>query len=275
MSGFEISGGRIVITNGARTVATTDGTLLQFLTTEQSISGSVSFPNANKVRLYQWQYGITRAPLDSFFVTRQAGNSVGALPQKWTNQVTLAAAPSGADIFIGRVSLARTASPSHTWLAQPLSPVIPTGVAIPVNGGTSFLIEMGPGISRAFTIDIEGSNLVAKLDQSVGPAAGNFGTNGSMPPVWPPNSTSDNFRAGAENTAVGGVAGIPIWWDLGSFVAEGGTYSGTIGPGSVSAGIAWANALKLGGANEIPYSDPTNYGSTYALSISGRFGRRS
>ncbi|RYE44615.1 MAG: hypothetical protein EOP21_07070, partial [Hyphomicrobiales bacterium] len=132
MSGFEISGGRIVITNGARTVATTGGTLLQFLTAEQSIFGSISFPDANKVQLYQWRYRVTRGAGDNFITGREAGCAVGALPQEWSGQVTLAAALSGADIFIGRVVLTRTASPSHTWLAQPLSPIIPTSVAIPI-----------------------------------------------------------------------------------------------------------------------------------------------
>lgn len=275
MSGLEISGGRIVITNGDRVVATTGGTLLQFLTTEQSISGNVSFPDASKVRLYQWQYRLSRKPGDEFRMIREAGNAVGALPQEWSSQVTLAPALPGADIFIGRVVLSRTGAPSHAWLGQPLNPVIPMGVAIPITSATSFIVEMGPGISRAMTVDIEAGNLVAKLEQSVGPAAGNFGTHGHMPPSVPPNSTSDSIRTGAENTAVGGIAGMPVWWDLGTFVSQATEYVGLVGPGGVGRAIPWANALKVGGADEITYSDPTTYGSTYALSIQGRFGRRS
>lgn len=275
MSGIEIADGRMVITNGARTVATTGGTLLQFLTSEQSISGSISFPDANKVRLYQWQYRLSRRPGDEFRMIREAGNAVGALPQEWSSQVSLAPALSGADIFIGRVALARTSGPTHAWLGQPLSPVLPMGVSIAITGATSLIMEMGPGISRAMTIDIEGDNLVAKLEQSIGPSAGNFGTNGNMPPSVPPNATSDSIRTGAENTAVGGVAGLPVWWDLGAFVSQATEYVGLVGPGGVGGAIPWANALKLGGANEIPYSDPTNYGSTYTVSIQGRFGRRS
>lgn len=274
MSGIEISGGRIVITNGARTVATTSGTLLQFLTDEQTFSTSVAFPDANKTQLYQWQYRVTRAPGDNFAVIREAITAVGALPQEWSSGPTIAAVPAGADIFIGRIILSRTVSPSHTWLGQPLSPIVPTGVEIPVVGGTSILVEMGPGISRAMTIDIEGGNLVTRLEHSVGPPAGNFGSNGVVPYALPPNSTSDNFRRGAINTSVAGPAALPIYVLPGA-IAQQATYTSAMDAGSNAGGQGFVNRAQLGGTDQVPYFDPTNYGSTYSLTIQGRFGRRS
>jgi hypothetical protein len=276
MSGsFELLGDRFVITNGDRTVATTNGTLLQFLTAEQAFTSTLTFPDINKSRLYQWQYRLTRAPFDQFFMVREAGNAVGALPQEWSSSPVIASAPAGADIFIGRVLLSRTTAPSHTRLGQPLAPAVPTGVEIPLVGGTSMIVETGPGISRAMTFDIEGGNLVAKLQHSVGPAAGNFGTNGAMPPQVPPNSTNDNFRRGAENVSASGVPALPVWWNASApyFISEGTEFSTGIGPGGLA--IGWANRARYGGPDEAPYTDPTNYTSTYAVTIRGRFGRRS
>lgn len=273
MSGFEISGGRIVITNGARTVATTGGTLLQFLTTEQTYSTSLSFPDASKTQLYQWQYRVTRASFENFSVIRDAITAVGALPQEWSSVPIISAVPAGADIFIGRIALSRTANPSHTWLGQPLSPIVPTGVEIPVVGGTSILLEMGPGISRALTIDIESGNLVARLEHSVGPPAGNFGSNGVVPYALPPN-TSDNFRRGAINTSVAGSPALPIYVLPGA-ISQMAAYTSVMDAGSNSGGQGFANRAQLGGADQVAYSDPTNYGSTYAITLKGRFGRRS
>jgi len=271
---FEIIGNRFVITNGSRVVATTEGTLLQFLTSQQTFSTTLSFPNINKSRLYQWQYRLTRGTGDRFSMIREAGNAVGALPQEWSNNTVIAAIPTGADIFVGRILLNRTVNPSHTWLGQPLVPVVPMNVNTPLVGGTSLVVEQGPGISRAITIDIEAGNLVAKLQHSVGPPAGNFGTNGAMPPQVPP-TLSDDFRRGAENTSVAGPAALPVWWstDFPYFISQLATFSGGIGPGGLA--IGWAEQAKLGGVSEAPHIDPTNYASTYSATITGRFGRRS
>jgi len=233
----------------------------------------LSFPDASKSRLYQWRYSITRAPGDNFSVVRQAGNAVGALPQEYETDVVIAAIPSGADFLRGDILLVRTGAPTHPWLGSNLTPVIPQNTRIPLAG--TFVLEMGPGISRGVTFLISGGNLVARLDQSVGPAAGNFGTNGTMPIGVPPNSTSDNYREGAENLSATGIAGLPVWWDAGTFISQGTSYVGVIGPGSISAGVTWANAARLGGANEVPYSDPTNYASTYSFTARIRYGIKS
>lgn len=275
MSGFEISGGQIVITNGARTVATTGGTLLQFLTASATYTTNLVFPDATKGELYQWQYAITRAPGDNFAATRLARSTVGAKPQEWTNNIVLAAAPAGADIFIGRATLVRTVAPSHTWLGQTISPVIPQSVPIQINGG-SMIVEGAIGITRSLTIDIDSGDLVAKLEHSVGPAAGNFNSQGTVPPQVPSTSIPpNNVTSGSENVAVGGVAGFPVYWtDTAPYYINDG--QGFVGfPTGAAAAINFAAAARYGGASQATYSDPTNYSSTYSLSLTGRFGRRS
>lgn len=279
MSGFEIDGNKIVIRYGDREVATTDGTLLQFLTNEQVFSGSITFPNVTKTRIYLWYALVARFVGDNFTVIDQAQNIVGAPPQEYSNTTILAPAVSGADIFIGRIQLSRTTSPSHTWLGQPLSTVVPTNVQISLNSASTLLVEMAPGISRALTIDVEGGNLVAKIQQSVGPPSGNFGRQGNWSgSMIPPNSTSDSTRRKSENVSASGSPSLPIWWNESTGWQRQQNASGTIGPGGVLAAITLAERTQWSGPDRdtfVPYSDPTNYTSTYSITVRGRFGRRS
>lgn len=274
MSGISIEGGQIVITNGSRTVATTEGTLLQFLTDEQTFTANIDFPNANKSQLYQWQYQIQRAPGDNYFAIRIARSVVGALPQEWANTVVLGAAPAGADLFIGRVSMTRTIAPSHTWLTQNISPVIPQGVFMPTDGG-SIIVEAAAGIARAMTIDVQGGNLVARLQHSVGPAAGNFRQIGTMPPALPSTSVApNNVTSGAENVAVGGAA-LPVWWtDTAPYYVNEGQ-SNPFPGGPFANAASWVQQVRYGFPSQVSYTDPTNYATRYAITVKGRFGRRS
>ena len=273
MSGISIEGGQIVITNGSRTVATTEGTLLQFLTDEQTFTANIDFPNANKSQLYQFQWQIQRNPGPSYFAIRIARSVVGALPQEWANTIVLGAAPAGADLFVGRISMTRTIAPSHTWLTQNISPVIPQGVFMPTNGGT-MLVEAAAGIARAMTIDVQGGNLVARLQHSVGPAAGNFRQIGTMPPVAPTSSIPPNhITSGAENVAVGGAA-LPVWWtDSAPYYLNEGAENPSVGPTGGAA--LWCRYAAYGWPNAVSYTDPTDYSTRYAITVKGRFGRRS
>jgi hypothetical protein len=256
--------------------------LLQVLTAARVFSASITFPDAAKNQLYTWQYTTTRAPGDNYHIGVACRTAVGARPQEWTQTVDLGAAPKGADLFIGRISLVRTASPSHTWLGQTISPfpVLADGVQI----AGSMMVEQVMGFSRALTIDIAGSDeviettggrLVAILEHSVGPAAGNFGQQGNVPVAVsntsiPPNHT----RSGVENVSASGVAALPVFWrDESPYnKSEATTGSGLFGPGEVA---GFGNARRYGGAAAAAYDDPTNYSSTYALTVRGRFGRRS
>jgi len=269
MSGISIEGGQIVITDGSRTVATTEGTLLQFLTDEQTFTANINYPNATKTRLYQFQYQIQRAPGNEFFAIRIARSVVGAKPQEWAETVVLGAAPAGADLFVGRVSMTRTIAPSHTWMTQNISPVIPQGVFMPTDGG-SIIVEAAAGIARAMTIDVQGGNLVARLQHSVGPPAGNFRQIGTMPPEAPDTSIPPNhINSGAENIAVNG-AGLPVWWtDTAPYYLNEGAANPFGGTAS------YCNRVRYGGSEQVSHTDPTNYATRYAITVKGRFGRRS
>lgn len=281
MSGsFEIVGDRFVITNGDRTVATTNGTLLQFLTAEQVFTGSVSFPDATKNQLYSWEYFITRAPGDNFRGDVSWFSAVGARPQEWSSTVVLGAAPAGADLFVGRIVLSRTSAPSHTWAGQTISPVMPTGVQIQLDG--SMPIELAPGLARALTIDVVPNanpslpgQLVASLQHSVGPAAGGFGQTGTVPAVAPTTSIPPNdVTRGRENITTSGVAALPVFWRLFAPYYNSGNVEGSGFQGQIAVST-YVNSCRYGGARAAAYDDPTNYASTYSLTVRGRFGRRS
>lgn len=265
MSGFGIEDGRLVITYQDRTVATTGGTLLQFTTAEQQYSADITFPDANKNRLYTWRYNISRGPT-AYGYNGIARTAVGAIPQEWSNVVTLGPAPTGADMFVGQVFLGRTKAPSHAWIGQPIQPFIPANGAVDTNGG-SILIEAVAGMSRSLTIHIVGGYLVATLRHSVGPAAGNFGSFGSVPAVGLPT------EQGIQNT---GTAALPVFWRDGApySLSFSGTVPGTSGvDGTVTAGLV--NSYNRDGSRQAAYDDPTNYSSIYSMLVRGRFGRRS
>lgn len=272
MSGFRKNGSRLEIIYGSRTVLRTDGTLLQFLTSSQSYSANLNWPDATKSELYQWEYGITRASGGNFNATRFARSVVGARPQEWSNNVVLGAIPTGADCFFGRVILNRTIAPSHTWITQTITPMIPQNVAIEIGPGSgSMIIEAAAGIIRSCTIDIVGSNLVARLEQSVGPAAGNFGQEGTNPPAVPASSIPpNNFVSGSENVAVSG-AGLPVYWqDVAPYYVN-----DALATTNATAAVLHSWNAQYGRSAQVSYSDPTDYASRYSLSLSGRFGRRS
>lgn len=272
MSGIEIEGNKIVITNGDRTVASTDGTLLQFLTTEQTYEINIDFPHVNKTILYQFEYTIRRVTSNQASAVRKARSIIGALPQEWSNTVILGPAPTGADLFVGRVALTRTIAPTHTWGGSDIKTLLPSGQYIQATG--TFLVEAALGISRSMTIDVQGGNLVARLQHSVGPAAGNFRTSGVWPPAIPSSSISpNNVYTGAENIAVDGE-GIPIWWiDEAPYYANEG--QGFETPFFPNGPDSWVSQRRYSGSNPVAYTDPTSYLTRYAISVKGRFGRRS
>lgn len=265
--------GQMVIEHHGRRVATTEGTLLQFLTTEQVFTSSITFPDAIKTQLYSLQYVISDGG-GRWGAVGTWYSAVGARPQEWKSTVVLGSAPAGADLWVGRVSLVRTKAPSHTWLGQTIDAI---GAQETQLWG-SMVVEEGPAIARGLTIDVVPSatpgqpgQLVAKLEQTVGPAAGNFGITGYIPAGAP--------GSGVENVVAGGGAALPVFWRLFApyyhqtpEVIDFGTTAGDLA-GSTPRG--WANSRRFGGANAAAYDDPTDYSSIYTLTVRGRFGRRS
>jgi hypothetical protein len=268
MSGFEVSNGRLVFTYGDRQVATTGGTLLQFLTEEQEFTASVSFPNASLGEIYAWSYQAAYQTGPYYQIGITAQSVCGAYSQEWDHTQVLGAAPAGADFFVGRAVLSRTASPTQTWIGQTIFPVVPEGVGIPVGTNGSMLVEAALGLSRALTIDVEGSNLVAILQHSVGPVAGNFRQWGIMPPSYPGSPGTNN---GGENT---GTPALPVYWRDDSPYRKTGVWQ-TDSTLRANATLVAAGRTRQGGSEAASYPGSPDYSSTYALTVRGRFGRRS
>lgn len=253
----------MVIEQDGREPFTTAGDLLMLLTSEQTFTANLVYPDAVKTEIYGWTWVSDDDPFSSDYAWGATGQSlVGALPQEWSNTVVLGAAPSGANIQMGRAAFTRSVSPSHSWWSYPLDVLVPTGVEMQIAG--SFILEQAPGFCRAVSIYIDGGNLVAFLQQSISVGAGNYNAWGNSTPV-PGNS------AGGENTSSGG-ASIPVYANSASPYRRTGSGIAPIGvgPGSVGTQIA---RFRNGGASEATYLDPTNYSSTYALTVKTRFGR--
>lgn len=260
---FEKTGGHFRITDGARQVFATDANLLMLLTAEQTFSATLSFPDVPKTEIYGWEWVSNDIPLSSSYGWGATGQSlVGARPQEWNNTIVLGSVPAGANIHMGRAAFTRTAAPSHAWIGYPIEVAVPQSVEMQIAG--SFILEMAPGFCRAASIYISGGNLVAYLQQSVGDGAGNFDSWGNAAPAA-------GDTAGGANTSAGG-ASFPVYWNNSSPYRKVGSGTGTIGvgPGSVGAQVA---AYNNGGSQEATYSDPTNYASTYSLTVKTRFGR--
>ena len=267
MSGsFGFSGGQLVIQKDGRTVLSTSGTLVQFLTTERTFSQNCAFPDVPKGEIYFYGYDVNYSALAGGYNYAFTNiSTVGARPQEWSNQIVLGAVPAGADIFWGRISLTRTVSPSHAWGNESLTPRVVQGQYMQITG--SILLEQVRGLSRVLSVFISGGNLIADLQQSCGPVSGNFGTWGS------PLAEGSSARGG-ENSAPSGAgrlvyAGNPGLTGTGT--VENFYSSSPFIPDLVGTAVRFQN----GGTNESPYSDPTNYASTYAITVRGRFGRRS
>jgi hypothetical protein len=265
MSGFlGYKDGELVIEKDDRLTFATGDRLVQFLTTEQTFTQNCVFPDVPKGELYIFEYDIDYTSLGSSYgYTFRNASCVGARPQEWDDQIVLGAVPDGADIFWGKISLTRTVSPTHSWGTESMTPRVVQGQYMQLTG--SILLEQVRGLSRVLSVFIEDGNLIADLQQSCGPAAGNFGQ-------WGVPIAMATTALGGQNLAPSG-AGKYVATAHAGFTGTGTTtsYSGGFGTSIVDLATAYYN----GGANEAPYSDPTNYGATYAITVKGRFGRRS
>jgi hypothetical protein len=271
--GFELFDGdtKMRITNGARTVFTTDGTLINLLPPAYDLNTTltVAFPDIVKDFQYNWRHGFdyTAPPggtkmvaFDSFCVC-----NLTARPQEYETESTIVAAPAGADIFVGKVTLTRTAAPSHTWNSVAIQPKQPTGVAIPFISG-SLLMEAEVGLARAFSIFVSGGNLRLNIEQSVCTAPGGWGLYGTAF-HWLSNP---NDGGGGEHV-YGSAPGLPILQvstvNVPAVAMEADIFSWN-----------WDQRTRYGvGANQCPLPNYAsyNYSSTYSVALTGSFGRRS
>ncbi len=259
MKGFDIDPdtNRMSIINDSRTVTTTEGTLICLLPTVYSFLGqTVTFPDFSKDIAY-----IHTQDLDSnfeFFFSFGEGCSVfiTAIPQELSTKTTLMAAPAGADFFIGHVRLSRTTAPASTWQQETIGVLPVQNQWINTAGAFSTLVEAQWGMARAFHIYIDSSNnLVIERQQSVGTAAGGYGS-------WQ-GPISQGYR-GSGSIVARTTQGMPI------FARAGAKARGYIGTNNPQVEYRINN-----GSSSCASSDVTNYTSVYTVDVVGRFGRRS
>lgn len=271
MSGIELfsANSKMRITNGLRTVFTTDGTLINLLPPAYDISLTFpfTFPDITKDFQYNWRHGFDytsggggMVAFDSFCVC-----NLTARPQEFEQQTDIATVPTGADIFVGRLALSRTAAPSHTWNGLAIAPKQPMDAWIPFVSG-SLLLEAEVGLARACSIFVNSGMLKFNWQHSVATPPGGYGA------VY---GTAFNWLAptdgGGGEHVYGSAPGIPI------------IQVSTVNVPAVSEAAdlfnrRWDQRTRYSvGANQCPLPNYAsyNYSSTYQITVTGSFGRRS
>lgn len=275
MSGsFEISGGQIVITNGARTVATTGGTLINLLPAANDFGSlaspetvSVVFPDFTKDYVYNWWWSVDYSSLANEYAKDNGAKSyITAIPQEWSAITNLVAVPAGADVFAGMVRISRSVNPNNTWVGSAIDVLPKQSQWLPFTG--SVLCEAELGMARAFSIYISGGYLVLHRQQSVCVEPGGFGVYGSVSSGAPyaPSGADSN---GGENV-YGTTKGLPVYLRA---TKDSATTVEPSGDPPTPPGIK--DTHRISGSDPCSTSDTTNYQSTYSVEIAGAFGRRS
>jgi hypothetical protein len=265
---------KLIIVDGARTVATTGGTLICVLQTEHVFSSVAAvFPDPPKSSAYDWTWSVQDNP----FETGQYGRGescatfIVATPQEYSAKSVLMDAPAGADFFVGSIQLSRTTAPLSTWMGRTLDVLPAEARRIPFVGGLSLLMEAEIGFARALHVYLDDEpasttyrKLVLEVEQSVGPPVGGYTTVFGDGSSGPPFGGEGGGIVNGANTTTGPTNGIPV------FVRQVKSYGYT---DSTSSAIP--TTYKWSGGNPCARDDTTQYLSQYTVDIRGRFGRRS
>lgn len=276
MSGFELfdNGTKMRITYGDRTVLTTDGILVNLLPPEYDIDVTVDavYPDFTKDYIYTWVHGFryVKRPNATNDLTYNCAAQTGlTIPkQDWQTESTVATAPDGADIWVGRVTLSRTTAPTHSWGGNPIDPLQPMDVAIPFISG-SMLMESEVGMARAMSLYVTDEKLKLHLQQSVATAPGGWGIYGDE---WRGVSgVTQSYQSGGGENVYGAAPGIAV---ADYATVSNPEYSVTAAP---FGNPPYDERSRRGGSNSCPLPNYSNYdfGSTYSVTIKGSFGRRS
>jgi len=256
--GFAVEAGRIEFFNDTATIATTNGTLVCLLPTVHYFNPSLTCPDLSKDICYLWTGSVRSVGGGPAQQGESCACFITALPEERVTDTVLMAVPAGADFFVGRISIGRTTAPSHSWMGRTLDVLPPQWQWMSIPGAFSALIESDINMSRAVHVYIEGGNLIMRMEQSVGPAVGGYGTF----PVLTDALTyhhQGSFSRDSQN-------GTPIYLrDQKAFgYSAGGSF---IGGSSTN--------YRRTGSNPCATNDVTNYQSIYDVQVVGRFGRRS
>lgn len=246
MSGFEIVGNKMVITQGARTAFTTDGTLVNLLPPAHDIvTGAIdlTWPTFTKDCAYFYQGfndGTTAAEFAQSFTSIP--------PQEWNNAsspVVLGTVPSPQVDFIDvQVNLSRIVNPSIMYNAQ-VPKVLPEGVWMDLSG--SAIVEMAFGMARMFDVVIQAGQVQVILRQSFMAA----------PNAWWTQNGGD-IMDGGYGWSFNGQRGMPVQ-EIDVFPRR---------------TVLNRSRMRLG-SNHLAYSDASNFSSVWRAYFKIAFGRRS
>lgn len=264
MSGFSVEGDKITITNGSRTVTTTDGTLVNLLphTYDVSLVTSAVFPDFAKDYAYNWWFTVQRGTGSNWGLDEGCRTALTIPPAEFAQETILRSVPPGVDFFLARIRLNRTLAPTHTWGGSVVTPLPIMGQWLPFSG--SVLMEAELGMARAMSIYIVPNanpelpgNLVLHRQQSISTPPGGFGLYGAA---------AEGFgeRSGGE-WVVSASGGLPV---LALDVRDTATVISTNSFPSQQYRRGNVNACLTSGAG-------VSYASSYTLEIEGSFGRRS
>lgn len=259
---FTNENGQFSIVDAGYVVSPANGKMINLLQTpvfDDTIN--VSFPDFSKGIFYAWHWQSAYNGFNKAYAWGNDGASfVTVTPQEWSDTIVLGPAPVGADLFLCRVRISRTKSPSHSWSGQSVGVHQPQDVWLPLNGTIVVEREVAPMMARAFSLYIENGNLVLHRQQSVGAATGGygpFGNGGSIP----------TSQSGSGALSYGATSGVPVLKIQGR-VSSGVKY-GTFPPTSQITQHRWDGSARCS------TGDPTNYSSEYLVEVFGQFGSRS
>lgn len=269
MSGsFSIDDGQIVITNGARTVATTDGTLINLTpdTSDYEDTISVAFPDFTKDYAYNWWWISDYSSLaNQYGMDNGCVSSISIPAQEWSDTTVLASAPAGADFAAIMIKINRTTAPANDWGGNSIDVLPKQGEWIPFSG--SVLVEAEVGMARAFSIYLDGGNLVLHRQQSVSVPPGGWGLYGNQSGGNPQALANDDARGG--EWVYGTAQGIPV------HVIQVRSDAGYQDTATFPFPPNYPRTNRRGQANACSLTATTNYSSTYTVDVVARFGRRS
>lgn len=263
--------GRITITKSGRTVIDSGvGKMLALIPTIVDIKKTITFPDFKKdIRNLWWFDTSGGGTTVSYQGTSQ--NFITAIPQELKTTIVLGLVPKGVNHFQGRIKIARTKAPS-TWMGQ-VPPVRPKENQWLLFNGGSLMMERRRNMTRLLHIFISGTNLVAQVQQSVGPAPGGYGAHGDQYGIT--NSFVEKATGSLESFVK--VAGTPIYTDLSHFKQIFPKDTKPVGGSSpyfYPEYFSVVSNMKLGGTNAPSTLDPTNYASTYTIELQGQYGHR-
>lgn len=271
-------GGDFDVQFGSRTVLRTDGRMFALLPTVHTFNNVVvDYPDPPKGWIYGWRGrsnwsfnpGIESPgdPIedyaDSYAQNQNAKVWFTRLPTDSEIRYPLVAAPAGTNFFAGFVKMTRTLAPTHQWYIRDVVPLQKQDAWIPWIGSGE--MEAGYGMARALHLVIEGGNLCLVAQQTVGsPAGGSSRSWGHYPSIF----VKGIDREGGifQNS---GTPGVVVWFSTSSPYQKAASrviYT----DGNPSQYIT----QQRGQADQCTTTDPTNYRSTYSVSVMGQFGRR-